>query len=52
MLGIGDNFDYQGKKPNFARDCFSTLEKMKSYPETSIDPGHISFCGEDGKLYQ
>lgn len=27
MLGIGDNFDYQGKKPNFARDCFSTLEK-------------------------
>ena len=52
MLGIGDNFDYQGKKPNFTRDCFSTLEKMKSYPETSIDPGHISFCGEDGKLYQ
>lgn len=52
MLGIGDNFDYQGKKPNFARDCFSTLDKMKSYPETSIDPGHISFCGEDGKLYQ
>ena len=52
MLGIGDNFDYQGKKPNFARDCFSTLEKMKSYPETSIDLGHISFCGEDGKLYQ
>ena len=52
MLGIGDNFDYQGKKPNFARDCFSTLEKMKFYPETSIDPGHISFCGEDGKLYQ
>lgn len=52
MLGIGDNFDYQGKKPNFARDCFSTLEKMKSYPETSIDPGHVSFCGEDGKLYQ
>lgn len=52
MLGIGDNFDYQGKKPNFARDCFSTLEKMKSYPETSIDSGHVSFCGEDGKLYQ
>lgn len=52
MLKIGDNFDYQGQKPNFARDTFSTLSEMKAYPETSIDEGHISFCIETGKLYQ
>ena len=52
MLKIGDNFDYQGQKPNFARDTFSTLSEMKAYPETSIDEGHVSFCIETGKLYQ
>lgn len=52
MLKIGDNFDYQGQKPNFSRDTFSTLSEMKAYPETSIDEGHISFCIETGKLYQ
>lgn len=52
MLNIGDNFNYQGRKPNFARDSFDTLEEMRSYPDTSVDHGHVSFCKEDGKLYQ
>jgi len=51
-LKIGDNFSYQGKKPNFDRDNFDTLAAMKAYPETSIDEGHISYCKEDGKNYQ
>lgn len=51
-LNVGDNFSYQGKKPNFARDTFSTLAEMKSYPATSIDEGHISLCLEDGKRYK
>lgn len=51
-LKIGDNFNYQGKLPNFERDTFSTLSKMKEYPVTSIDEGHISLCLEDGKRYK
>lgn len=51
-LIIGDNFDYQGKQANFKRDTFNTLSDMKSYPETSIDEGHISFCIETGKRYK
>lgn len=51
-LKIGDNFNYQGQKPNFERDSFATLAAMKAYPETSIDDGHLSYCKEDGKNYQ
>ena len=51
-LIIGDNFNYQGKQANFKRDTFNTLSDMKSYPETSIDEGHISFCIETGKRYK
>lgn len=51
-LRIGDNFSYQGQKPNFERDCFDTLAAMKAYPETSIDEGHLSYCKEDGKRYE
>lgn len=50
-LLIGDNFNYQGQKPNFERDSFDTLESMVSYPETSIDDGHISYCKETKKHY-
>lgn len=51
-LKIGDNFSYQGQKPNFDRDSFNTLAAMKAFPETSIDDGHISYCKENDKSYQ
>jgi hypothetical protein len=51
-LVIGDNFSYQGPQPNFARDSFETLVAMRTFPETSLDEGHISFCLETGKRYQ
>lgn len=51
-LKVGDNFAYQGQKPNFERDTFSTLLEMKNFPATSIDEGHISLCLEDGKRYK
>lgn len=51
-LVIADNFNYQGKLPNFARDSFKTLADMGGYPETSIDEGHISICLETGKYYK
>lgn len=52
MIIIGDNFNYQGKQSNFVRDSFDTLADMKSYPETSLDNGHRSFCVETKKYYE
>ena len=51
-LVIGDNFNYQGQQPNFARDTFNTLEQMKAFPEACIDEGHISLCLATGKRYE
>ena len=51
MIQIGDNFSYNGKKPNFTRDSFSTLLEMKNFLEDNIDEGHISYCLEDGNRY-
>lgn len=51
-LKIGDNFAYQGKKPNFERDQFTTKAAMSSFPEASIDEGHLAYCMEDGKRYE
>lgn len=48
---IGNNFNYQGKRPNFVRDQFSTLEEMCNFPSTSLDEGHISYCIETKKRY-
>lgn len=49
---IGDNFNYQGKKPNFTRDSFKTLEAMRTASESLYDEGHLSFCEEDKKTYK
>lgn len=51
-INIGDNFNYQGKKPNFDRDSFNSVADMKAYPDTSIDDGHISYCKEVDKYYK
>ncbi len=47
-----DNFSYKGKKGNFERDNFDTLQAMRSYPEDGIDDGHVCFCNEDGNHYK
>lgn len=51
-LAITDNFNYQGKLPNFVRDQFTTVAAMKAYPATSLDEGHVSYCVETGRRYQ
>ena len=50
-LLIGDNFSYNGKKPNFERDSFETLATLKAIPEANIDNGHIAYCIETNKHY-
>ena len=47
-----DNYDYRGRKPNFERDSFKRLADLKSFPETEVDEGHISFCEETGEHYE
>lgn len=50
-LLIGDNFSYNGKKPNFERDSFETLAALKAVAEANIDNGHIAYCIETNKHY-
>lgn len=52
MIQVADNFNYRGKKPNFDRDSFDTLQSMKSYSDNNIDEGHISYCIETDKHYK
>lgn len=52
MIQVADNFNYRGKKPNFDRDSFDTLQDMKNYSENSLDDGHISYCKETSKHYK
>lgn len=51
-IKIGANFAYNGKLPNFERDSFKTKAAMKAFDENSINEGHLSYCEEDGKVYQ
>lgn len=52
MIQVADNFNYRGKKPNFDRDSFDTLQDMKNYSENSLDDGHISYRKETNKHYK
>lgn len=52
MIQVADNFNYRGKKPNFDRDSFDTLQDMKNYSENSLDDDHISYCKETDKHYK
>ena len=51
-IKIGANFAYNGKLPNFERDKFKTKAAMKAFAENNIDEGHLSYCEEDGNIYQ
>lgn len=51
-IKIGANLAYNGKLPNFERDSFETKAAMKAFAENSIDEGHLSYCKEDGNIYQ
>lgn len=51
-IKIGANLAYNGKLPNFERDSFKTKAAMKAFDENSIDEGHLSYCEEDGNIYE
>lgn len=52
MIQIADNIGYQGPKPNFARDYYTTKTKLKAVLDTDIDDGHIAYCAETGLHYE
>lgn len=52
MIKLATNILYQGKSPLDARDSFDTLLSMASYPDYSIDEGHITYCKETNKHYK
>ena len=51
-IKIGANLAYNGKLPNFERDSFETKAAMKAFDENSVNEGHLSYCEEDGNIYQ
>lgn len=51
-LTISSNFDFKGTLSNFVRDSFKTFQEMKAFKEGFLDPGHISYCAEDGNTYK
>lgn len=51
-LNIIDNFNYQGKKSNFERDQFKTINDMVSYSYNKLDDGHIAYCIETKNHYK
>ena len=52
MIQLADNLGYQGPKPNFARDYYSTKARLKEVTDHDIDDGHISYCAETGLHYE
>ena len=50
-LSFLDNVDYRGRKPNFTRDQFETIEEMVNFSENYLPDTFIATCIEDGKAY-
>lgn len=50
-LKFNENIAYTGKQPNFERDSFPTIEKMRIYSENYLPNIFIATCEEDGGVY-
>lgn len=48
---ITQNFDLKNTQPLDGRDQVRKAD-MKGFTDTVIDDGHLSYCPDDGKLYQ
>jgi len=52
MITVGDNFNYQGKKPLDSRMQFTSVANMKAYPDASLYDGCIAYVTNIKKNYQ
>lgn len=48
----GDNFQYNGKKPDFTRQEYATFADMKAAKKSQMPEKYIAYCLEDRKWYQ
>lgn len=51
-ISLGANISYKGRLPLDDRNSFNTILDMVSFPESSLDEGHISYCKETDKHYK
>lgn len=51
-VSVLDNFDYAGKKPNFARDLFDSIEEMVAYSENYLPEVFEANVRSTGKRYR
>lgn len=47
----GDNFQYDGKLPDFVRQEYATFEDMKAVKKTKMPELYIGYCLEDRQYY-
>ena len=48
----GDNFQYNGKLPDFVRQEYATIAAMKAAKKNQMPEKYIGYCLEDRKWYQ
>lgn len=51
-IAISDNYKYLGKKPNFSRDLFATVDEMVAISENYLPSVFECNVTEDGKRYR
>lgn len=50
-VALGDNLNYKGKKPDFVRQQYDTLEALTLVNDNQMPPMYIAYCLETQKVY-
>lgn len=50
-INILDSFNYKGRRPDFVRQQFGTIEAMRTFSENYLPDMYLCYCLEDGKVY-
>ena len=51
-VSILDNWDYRGKKPDFTRNLFQTVDEMVAFSENYLPPVYECNVVENGNRYR
>ena len=50
-VALTDNLNYKGKKPDFVRQQYDTLEAMTLVNDNQMPPMYLAYCLETQKVY-
>ncbi len=50
-VALGDNLNYKGKKPDFVRQQYDTLEALTLVNDNQMPPMYLAYCLETQKVY-